>query len=321
MNRCIALVALVSVLGVGASCLAADKLERLQIQHGGVAREYLIAVPPTYQAGKPVPLVFALHGGRGTADQVARFMRFHVLGRRKGFITVYPQGLNNQWNDDRPEIGNDTDDVGFLLALLDHLRRTYTIDPNATFAMGMSNGGFMCQRLAREAADRFAAVASVTAQLPEAARKDFAPKAPISVLIMNGTKDPLVPYEGGDVKVNLFPGVIADARVRSRGRILSTDATVALWRKHNGLRAQPERTEVPDRNKDDGVKASVFTWSQPDRVAAVVLYRVEGGGHTYPGGVQYLPERLIGKTCGDFDATVAIWEFFDTHRGPQADAR
>ena len=47
--------------------------------------------------------------------------------------------------------------------------------------------------------------------------------------------------------------------------------------------------------------------------ADTVLCEIKGGGHTWPGGPQYLPVSIIGRTCRDFDATERIWDFFKIH--------
>jgi polyhydroxybutyrate depolymerase len=125
---------------------------------------------------------------------------------------------------------------------------------------------------------------------------------------MNGTDDPLVPYAGGEVLAE-FAKIFRRAH---RGNVISTNEMIDLWIKHDGIASKPEVTNLPDKDQDDGAKAIKSEWSLTNSLS-VVLYKIVGGGHTYPGGIQYLPKRLVGNTCKDFDASEAIWEFFTQH--------
>jgi polyhydroxybutyrate depolymerase len=122
----------------------------------------------------------------------------------------------------------------------------------------------------------------------------------VPAIIINGTADPIVPWDGGPVRVgkNKF------------GDVVSVAETVAFWVRHNGAEAESEREWLPKAHDGDETRA----WREHHRAgntgADVVLCGVEGGGHTWPGGEQYLAEWIIGKTNGDFDASEVIWEFF-----------
>jgi len=124
------------------------------------------------------------------------------------------------------------------------------------------------------------------------------------VMIVNGTDDPLVPYAGGQVRV----------LGRDRGEVLSTADTVKWWTKVNGCTSPPSLRSLPDTAPDDGAHVQIEAHEGCAEGTAVVLYRVEGGGHTWPGGAQYLPRRMIGGVCRDFDATKELFDFFAKHR-------
>jgi len=285
--------------------------------HDGRDRSCLIHVPLSYREGQPVPLVFVFHGGTGTAKMIAQFTGFDELSQRHGFIVVYPQGLNGHWNDGRKEEefrehNESVDDVGFIIALLESLKAEFAVDPNAVFATGVSNGGMFSHRLGIEHSQQFAAIAPMIGGIPEPIA-DGKPQQPVSVLLMNGTEDPFVPYGGGPITVRLFP-LLRRRRLPDRGRVISTDAAVQFWLRHNGIAAEPRTTKLADTDPNDGCRVERTEWSDAERRVSVVLYKIIGGGHTYPGGSQYLPERVIGRTCGDFQATEAIWAFFAAHR-------
>ncbi len=127
------------------------------------------------------------------------------------------------------------------------------------------------------------------------------------MLAINGTEDPLVPFEGGDVHFLKF----------KRGRCLSVKETIAWWVKVNGCSAEAVTKAEPDRDTDDGTTVRTETHTGGRDGTEVVLYVIDHGGHTWPGGWQYLPERLIGKTCRDFDASDVIWAFFKKHALPE----
>jgi polyhydroxybutyrate depolymerase len=174
----------------------------------------------------------------------------------------------------------------------------YPIDPGRVFVTGMSNGGKMSLRLACEKADIFGAAAPVIAAMPADLRCE--PAEPISILVMNGTSDPLVPWEGGYVK----------AFGRSLGAVWSTPRTVEFWVEHNHCDPDPERSNLPDTTPSDGSRIEIARYQGCQESERVTLYSVRGGGHTWPGGIQYLPKFLIGKTNRDAHAGALIWNFF-----------
>ncbi len=323
-RRWILLAALLVLFSAGAVRLAnvaaqrkAPTGKRVSLMHDGRQRHYRIYVPKKYDGKSRIPLVFSFHGGGGTAEVASR-MGFSPLAEQEGFIVVYPEGLNKHWNDGRKskkftEQDAKIDDVAFVLALLKKLQHEFRIDPARVYATGASNGGFFSHRLAIDASDKFAAVAVLIATLPKPFEKNFQPQRPMSILFMNGTADPFVPYNGGPITPNLMPRLI-DSKTHDfqRGAGSSTDAAIKLWLHFNGLAGKKPRVErLPDKNPHDGCRVVRRSWSGGKAGSQVVLYRIEGGGHTIPGGVQYLPERIIGKTCGDFDGLKTIWRFFE----------
>lgn len=125
------------------------------------------------------------------------------------------------------------------------------------------------------------------------------------MLILQGTADPLVPYRGGAVAFG-------------RGRIIDTEETAGRWAAANGAAREPVAGALPTtaaagRSAPDRCGGVRLLYPGGCDGSEVVLLRLQGGGHTWPGGRQYLPERVVGRVCPDFDATVLIWEFFKTH--------
>jgi len=118
-------------------------------------------------------------------------------------------------------------------------------------------------------------------------------------MVMNGTDDPLVPYDGGPVRVFR----------KTRGEIVSTDEIVAFWKAKNDCEVKQDKIDLPN-TVDDGTTVSVTKYTNCKEQGALVLYTVNRGGHTWPGGKQYLGERWIGKTNRDIVACDVIWDFF-----------
>jgi polyhydroxybutyrate depolymerase len=286
-------------LTTGCACLPEHTME-----HDGLERSYHLFVPEDLEPG--APLVLALHGGGGRSARMDRFTQGGLTqeAAERGWVLAFPQGIEEGWNDGRaPVTAKDerraeVDDVGFLLALVDELSSAYELD--RTLLLGVSNGGHMAYRLGIEASDTFDVIAPVIANHP-AVHEAGVPANPVSVLVMNGTEDPLVPYDGG--QVTLFG--------QERGEVLSTDDTIAWWEQANGCTGPRTTLELPDLDPDDGTRVVLETDRRCDRDSEVTLVRVEGGGHTWPGGSQYLPESVIGVVSHDIDASEVIFDFFD----------
>lgn len=194
--------------------------------------------------------------------------------------------------------------MGYISALIDLLARSYGIDSNRVYAAGISNGGLFSQRLAREIAPRIAAIGVVVALMSDKIALMRPPARPVPVLLMPGTQDPLVPWEGGELG---FRGG------RKFGKVLSASATVAAWTALNRCAAPPAVTLEPDRDPHDGTRVRREAYGPCGEGSEVVLYAVDGGGHTWPGGQQYLPESVIGRTSRDIDANEVLWTFLRKH--------
>lgn len=267
---------------------------------GGETRTYLLHVPASIKPGKAAPLVLVFHGGGGHARNMPRFTRFDRLADEQGFIVAYPEGLNKHWSDSRGL--SSADDVGFIRALIAELERSQNIDPKRVYATGISNGGFFSQRLACDLADKIAAVASVAATMPESLVPACHPARPVSVLFLQGTKDPLVPIDGGAV-------------ARTHGRCVSLAAASSFWRNRDQTSSTPATADLPD-DAHDGTSVHRDVYRGGQQGTEVVVYTIEGGGHTWPGGTQYLPAFLVGKASRNLDATQTIWDFFAKHSLP-----
>jgi polyhydroxybutyrate depolymerase len=158
----------------------------------------------------------------------------------------------------------------------------------------------MSFRLACELSDHIAGIAPVTATLSEDLAPTCQPEAPVKLLLINGTTDPLVPYDGG--MVTLPPDDIP------RGQVRSTTNTMQFWADHNQCDPEPVMMELPNTNKRDDTRPQQTTYT--NCLKPVQLITIVNGGHTWPGGVQYMPIFVVGRTSRDIDASQVIWDFF-----------
>lgn len=284
-------------------------LERHTISLDGTERTYSVHFPRSLVAKGRKPVVFVLHGGGGAdAEEMAKRTGMNAIADREGFIVVYPYGADGQWNDGRGKSfrrgGDNTevDDVGFISAILDELIRSGNADPRRIYVVGLSNGGMMAYRLGIALGNRLSAVAAIIANLP-ANLADQRPVRPIPVLIMNGTADPMMPWDGGPVRV----------LGREFGQVLSTADTVRYWVRAAGLPQTPEKKSLEDRVAGDRSRVEVEIYRKPQEPLEVVLYRIVGGGHNLPGG--QTPDRpaLLGPKNRDINAMEEVWAFFNRH--------
>ena len=293
---------LLALLSLTAAC--ACNAQRHVVDVDGTERNYFLHVPD--DVDDPAPLVLVFHGGGpGGANKgrtTARFTGFDDLADEHGFVVAAPSSYQGNWDDgrDTPHMPPEhVDDVAFVDAVIEDVAGQVAIDRSRIYATGVSNGGFFTERLACERTDTFAAVAPVIGTM--AAPLDCAPTAPLPTMFILGTDDPAVPYEGGEVAGG------------DRGEGVSAAEATAFWAHTNGC-GDPVDTELPDIDPDDGTRVLRREWTACHDDAGVVLLEVQGGGHTWPGGTQYLPEAWIGPVSHDIDAEREIWAFFEDYQ-------
>lgn len=282
------------------------QIETLSVQ--GRDRWWTQHIPPGGAAGRP--LVVALHGGGGSGvgfDEITQGQLTREARRRR-WVVVFPEGLEKGWNDGRPpasrrdERRQAVDDVAFLDAMVDWLIAHHQVDPTRVYFTGMSNGGFMSQRYALDHADKVAAIGLVVATVAEAwaARR---PTRPVPALFLLGSEDPLVPYAGGQVV----------ALGTERGAVLSAAASLRHWAVLDGCGDTPVRETLADRAPRDETRAVVDRFPCPAGVG-LELWTLEGGGHTWPLGQQYLPKVMVGRVSREVDGAGVLFDFFARHQ-------
>lgn len=279
-----------------------------EARSSGRARNFLVYVPTSYEATRPMPIVLILHGRPGNGTGMALISQMNAVAARYGFIAVYPDGLNNEWNTLAPEQARTQgllqDDVAFLGRVVDDLSVDLNIDLHRQYVTGFSNGGFMTMRMLCEASGRFAAFAVVGAELElDQARNCRGRAAP--ALFMNGVADREIPFNGIVLR---NPNTGADAR-RSYG----VADTVAFFVRRNHCSMRGETARFAESGQSPGTNVVRFLPGGCPAGQDIALYTINGGGHTWPGVSGALPEAQFGKTNMDINAGAVIWEFFSAH--------
>jgi polyhydroxybutyrate depolymerase len=259
-------------------------------------RDYLLYVPQSYDAAEPTPLVISLHGAAASPAQQMNLSRWNRLADNDGFIVAYPAGTGfpRSWQTFDPDEQLERE-VGFISGLIDTLQSAYNIDPARIYANGMSNGGGMAFVLSCMLPERIAAV-GVVAPAQTLPPGWCANRRPVPVIAFHGDADPIVLYAGGTMGGPFSPVRPVFPAVRD---------WVARWGRRN--RCAPSSVA-------SAVTSDVTRLEYPGCAndAAVVLFTIHGGGHTWPGG-EPLPEWFVGRTSRSIDATRQMWAFFQEH--------
>jgi len=250
---------------------------------GGEDRRYILHLPPAYDGARRMPLVLNFHGFGSNARQQAAYSGLPAKADRAGFIVVTPDGTGEprRWN-----FFPGSADIVFVRELIADLETTLCVDAARIFATGISNGAAFSARLACDLPDRIRAIAMVAATVYPA--RCEAPRA-VPVVAFQGTDDPCVPFEGGTSACGMqLPVPAAEEAAKN-------------WARHGGCNLEPPHSQVTEH-----VRAVAYSECR-EVDAAVVLYIIYGGGHTWPGAVDV---ARLGATTQEISATDLMWEFF-----------
>ena len=295
---------------------------------GWVDRAYDLYIPQGWDGSSPLPLIVVFHGGGGNKRAALRTTCpggdtkspdcFAPLSTALGYAVVFPDGTGTRplWNVRTWNAGGGTDgttcvsggacksgvdDMAYLDDLLADVGEVIPIDPGHIHATGLSNGGAISHRWACERPQIVASIAPVGGTNQFAAvGGPCATSTP--VLQIHGTEDPCWTYETSD------QFCLDDD---NHGVKTGVPESMEGWRIRNNCDDQVTEELLPDLDPDDGARVTRVEWQQCE--SDTTLLRVEGGGHTWPGGYAYLDASTIGPMCRDINASQLILEFFDAH--------
>jgi polyhydroxybutyrate depolymerase len=265
----------------------------------GITRKFITYIPATASTTDKLPILISLHGRLGNGKGMMTFADFRPLADRDKFIIICPDGIDRSWNDGRTTPANykGINDVKFIDQLITYAIRSYNGDAKRVYLTGMSNGGFMASRLACELSNRIAAVAVVAASMDGSMA--YHPIKALPMMYIQGTKDPLVPFDGGAMK-------------GAGGEIYGHEELLGIWADEAHCNKNPVITNLPNMVNDG---TSVVKEEYTGKTGIKVIgYTVVGGGHAWPGGKQYMPKMIIGTATHNLDACEVIWNFFKAYR-------
>lgn len=308
MNRCVAL----ALCWLLVSHSVAAGIHEITLKRDNAVRTALVYAPENLPDA--AALVIVMHGYGSSAERIMAYTGFNELARQHGYIVAYPQGTLDKQENAFFQVGyefhaeSQVNDVAFIRDLVAHLVARYPIDVRQVFASGMSNGGDMSYLLGCKAADMFRAVAPVAGTMMVSTDQNCRPSQALSVLAISGTAD----------NITLYSGDLAN--VDGWGAYLGVEEVIDGWAAREGLeRARHERKRYRYNDPID-----IVTYASANSAQQVVLYRVQGGGHDWPGArfswwdLRRVVSRItmgFGKHS-EFDATAEIVDFFNGFRQP-----
>ncbi len=272
--------------------------QTVTIPDAGESNEVRLYVPQSAAGKTMVPMVMVLHGGAGWATQIEHMADMNPVADANGFLVAYPNGTKSwigyTWNAGDccgMAMKKNTDHIAFFRTFIDTMVREHGVDPARVYATGISNGGIMSHRLACDLSDKIAAVAPIAGALMVECR----PRRPVSVMIFHGTADKGLPAAGGSnpghgARNDVFP---------------SLAQSIQAWVKTDRCPAEGKETY-----RKGEVKCT--TYGPCDQGTEVTYCKIEGGGHTWPGGEPDF-EKKLGHMTRDISASAAMWEFFSRH--------
>jgi polyhydroxybutyrate depolymerase len=281
---------LLMLIGLKGFSQSQQKNEKITVD--GIRRTFVTYLPAS-QKKENRPVVISLHGGFASPKGMLHLADFRPLAEKENFILVCPAS-KHLWHDGANTHG--INDVKFIDEMISYIINVYHADPQRIYVTGISNGGFMTSRLACQLHKRIAAIAVVAASLDIG--EGYEPENPMPVMYMHGTNDHIVPYEGG--------------KMFGR-RIYSQKEMLKKWAAINHCDTKPVFTDLPDI-AHDGTNIVKEEYSNQDNGLKVIGYTINNGGHTWPGGWQYMPRFIVGKTTGNLNACEAIWDFFKEYK-------
>ncbi|MEJ2207394.1 MAG: alpha/beta fold hydrolase, partial [Gemmatimonadota bacterium] len=267
--------------------------------------EYELHLPPGLSPDRPHPLLIFLHGAGDNGPAFRARLAADAATDEAGFITVWPSGMEGTWTvgcADECTFAEalQADDVTFLKTLIRHLAGEIPVDTSRVFLAGFSQGGQLAQLFACRSELVPAGIAVVSAELYKAVAQDCDPGGAFPVGIVHGDADPIAFYGG------FGPEAV----------VLSVPETVDAWLRHMECGDEPTSEFYPDL-VGDFTSATVYRYPGCVPPSAVVLYRVHGGGHNWPGDTGPWP-RVTGTRSRNLDATAEFLALFAAASSPPA---
>ncbi len=275
-------------------CLTTSRGQRTRINFEGLKREFIVYTPKNYNSSdRKFPVIFNFHGGGMSHLEQMFYTEMNTCADKNQFIAVYPLGINKDWNVGfEMSYKNGTNDIGFTMAIITHLKEKFKVDEKAFYATGLSRGGFFTHRIAAEMGANFAAIASIGAPIPDSVKYYNKSTVKIGVLQIHGMADEVVNYEG---KENAYASAINSFQ---------------YWKTQNGI-----TTNLKEKTLQYGAKnTNISVVEARGSGVTVKLLSIKNGGHTWPGADPFNIGYPLGYTHQKLDVNEVMWSFFKEHR-------
>ena len=306
LNLIFPAVLLFSYLAYGQSGTVYEK----QFTHGDSLRTYYLYVPSAYDGQSAWPLILNFHGWTSNAAFQMEVSDINAVADTAHFLVAYPQGLyiERTGNDylpnwipaagpgwSHPGFSSKYDDIDFTSSVIDHIAGEYSVDLNRVHATGLSMGGVMAFYLGCRLPDKVASVAGVAGHLSQAMMDNAAPGQAVSAIFIHGTADPVFNYNG------------------EAGKYPSVPAAASFWASQGNCSPEAASTELANISTTDGSTVTMITYTGCDGNSEVRIYRVNNGGHVWPGPKGTLLPEALGNVNMDINAASEIVNFFKQH--------
>lgn len=261
-------------------------------------RTYYMYTPKSYNPKHPISLVLVFHGDNGTGKSIEKVSRFNNLAEAFGFIAVYPNGLDHQWSF-TGHVRRKVDDISFVAALIGHIEQIRNINRRKIYATGFSQGGILTQALACKLPNKIAAFASVAGSLTTRFARSCHPTVSISMMMINGTKDSSIHYHGDPIT--------------QKEALVSIPETTNFWRRHDQCTSSSQFQHLTPTKSLNHLQVKAFRYSVCRNGSEVLQFAVVNGGHFWPGGASTDSKLNQVNIQLGFNASKAIWSFFQRH--------
>ncbi len=291
---------------IGCSTTLFGQLTDETYVHDGLTRSYKLYLPPGISPS--APLVFVLHGYTGNASGMVSSTHMNTIADANGFAVCYPQGTHDYTGTTHWNIGfegDDVDDLGFLTNLAADLQSIHNLDPTCTYVCGMSNGAMMSYYLGCAASETFRAFASVSGAISPLFTSSCSGNIPVPFMEFHGTNDIIVPYNGGGPLPSLW------------GDFFPIETVFRKWRKVNDCQNYSSQA-IPNAPVIDYSSATRYDLTDCNGDLKATLFKIDNGGHTWPGSPSAGFFDFIQPTNQDVDASAEIWNFFNSVCSPSA---
>lgn len=280
----------------------------VKLQHGGHERSAIVHVPRHAAETSALPVVLNFHGGGGHGANQKEYSLLDSFADQETFVAVYPNGngrFENRlltWNAGTCcgyAAINNIDDVGYVRELLTQISEKLPVDRRRVYATGLSNGGMMSHRLAAQASDVIAAVAPIAGGM-------------VLPTITSSRAMPIMHFHSVDDPRALYGGGLGPPFPLTNSQVFhpNIDQMIAKWVKHNGCASEPTVAERRADRDSRGHTATKYVYSSCRDGVEVVLWKLSGAGHVWPGGKQKVMERILGPSTDIIDANREMWNFF-----------